>query len=249
MCGRATVVNPDGIVEKVYGYSSRFVPTDWKPRYNLNPREGIPVVYYDPLLQQKTLRVMHWNLIPSTLGSRQEVDAFDAHYSSFNARIESVATAPTFREPWRRQRCLVVVDGMIEWVGGKGHKVPHLLRRRDSAPFALAGLWSCWRGTNEGDEQWSCAVIVCGASRWYSRFHDRMALVISPEIFDEWLDPVRKDGQLDLLRRAPSPMSKELEYFPISRLVNNPRYDAPDCLIPASIGDPASVSSRTPPIA
>ncbi len=233
MCGRATVVNPDGIEEKVYGFTRRFVPSDWGPRYNLNPRETIPVVYYDPVLREKVLRVMHWNLIPSRLESRQQVDAFDAQYSCFNARIESVATASTFREPWRNQRCLIVVDGMIEWVGEKGRKVPHLIRRRSMAPFALAGLWSYWKGADEGDELWSCTVIVSGASRWYSRFHDRMALVASPEIFDEWLDPGRKHGQLELLKRSPYPMSRELDYFPISRRVNNPRYDAADCLEPA----------------
>lgn len=229
MCGRATVVNPDRIEEKVYGFTRKFVPTDWKPRYNLNPRQEIPVIYYDPVLRGKVLRPMHWNLIPSRLENREKVDAFDSQYSCFNARIESVATAPTFRDSWRSQRCLVVVDGMIEWVGEKGHKVPHLIRRRESAPFAMAGVWSRWRGAGD-DEVWSCAVIVCDASRWYSRFHDRMAILASPEIFDEWLDPARNGGQLDLLRRHPYPMSQEFDYFPISRLVNNPRYDAPDCL-------------------
>jgi putative SOS response-associated peptidase YedK len=229
MCGRATVVNPDGIEEKVYGFTRRFVPTDWKPRYNLNPREPIPVVYFDPVLREKVLRVMHWNLIPSKLESREKVDDFDAHYSCFNARIESVASTPTFRDSWRNQRCLVAVDGMIEWVGEKNHKVPHLIRRRESASFAMAGVWSRWTGA-DGDEVWSCAVIVCGATKWYSRFHDRMAIIVSPEIHEEWLDPGHTSGQLDLFRKHPYRMSAEMEYFPISRLVNNPRYDAPDCL-------------------
>src|SRR5215210_6103505 len=98
MCGRATVVNPDGIVEKVYGYTSRFVPSDWRPRYNVNPHQPIPVVYYDPFLKQRALRLMHWNLIPSRLATRADVDSFDSTYSTFNARIESVATAPTFSD-------------------------------------------------------------------------------------------------------------------------------------------------------
>ena len=71
MCGRATVINPDGITEKLYGYTKKFVPSDWKPRYNLNPREEIPAVYYDPFLRQRVLRTMHWNLIPSKLASRE----------------------------------------------------------------------------------------------------------------------------------------------------------------------------------
>jgi hypothetical protein len=51
MCGRATVINPDGITEKLYGYTKKFVPSDWKPRYNLNPHEDIPAVYFDPFLK------------------------------------------------------------------------------------------------------------------------------------------------------------------------------------------------------
>ena len=230
MCGRATVVNPDGIVEKVYGYTSKFVPTDWKPRYNLNPRQEIPVVYFDPLLKQKVLRTMHWNLIPSRLGSKEEVDFFDARYSCFNARVESIATAPTFRDSWRSRRCLVVVDGMIEWVGEKRYRVPHLIRHRTEAPFALAGLWNRWKGKGDGEEIWSCTVLVSDASEWYSRFHNRMAVLASPEIFDDWLDPSLKSGQLDLLKRAPYQVPEEMNYFPISQLVNNPRNDSPECL-------------------
>jgi putative SOS response-associated peptidase YedK len=159
MCGRATVVNPDGIVEKVYGFTTKFVPKDWKPRYNLNPHEDIPAVYYDPFLRERVLRTMHWNLIPSKLESREKVVAFDSQYSTFNARIETAASAPTFQQSWRTQRCLVVVDGIIEWVGAKGRKTPHLIRHKDRIPFAMAGLWSRWQDT-AGEELWSCTVIV-----------------------------------------------------------------------------------------
>ncbi|HEY4672490.1 MAG TPA: SOS response-associated peptidase family protein, partial [Gemmatimonadaceae bacterium] len=117
MCGRATVVNPDGITEKLYGFTTKLVPSDWKPRYNLNPREEIPAVYYDPFLEQRVLRTMHWNFIPAKLAGKGKVADFDSHYSAFNARIETVASAPTFQDAWRSQRCLVVVDGIIEWVG------------------------------------------------------------------------------------------------------------------------------------
>jgi putative SOS response-associated peptidase YedK len=229
MCGRATVINPEGITEKVYGFTRKFVPSDWKPRYNLNPRDEIPAVYYDPFLRQRVLRTMHWNLIPSHLESRERVDEFDSHYSTFNARIESVASAPTFRDSWRSQRCLVVVDGIIEWIGNRGRKVPHLIRQKEHTPFAMAGLWSRWSG-GMGDDIWSCAVIVSDADHWYSRFHDRMAVLVAPGSYDGWLDPSRKSGQLDLLKSAPSQREETMEYFPISTKVNNPKYDAEDCL-------------------
>jgi putative SOS response-associated peptidase YedK len=114
MCGRATVVNPDGITEKLYGYTRKLTLNDWKPRYNLNPREEIPAVYYDPFLRQRVLRAMHWNFIPSKLADRERVDEFDSHYSAFNALIESVASTPTFQQAWRSQRCLVVIDGITD---------------------------------------------------------------------------------------------------------------------------------------
>lgn len=239
MCGRATVVNPDGITEKLYGFTRKFVPSDWKPRYNLNPHEDIPSVYFDPFLKERVLRTMHWNLIPSKLESRDKVVEFDSQYSTFNARIESVATAPTFRQPWRSQRCLVVVDGIIEWVGEKKRKIPHLIRHRDRIPFAMAGLWSRWRDGAEGEELWSCTIIVKDADDWYKRFHDRMAVVLPPDSYDEWLDPTRKRGQLELLAKSAYHTDGELEFYPVSMLVNNPRNDSAECLEHTNYPEPA----------
>jgi putative SOS response-associated peptidase YedK len=230
MCGRATVVNPDGITEKQYGFTKKFVPTDWKPRYNLNPHEDIPAVYYDPFLRERVLRTMHWNLVPSKLESRDKVVAFDSQYSTFNARVETIASAPTFQEPWRSQRCLVVVDGIIEWVGEKGRKIPHLIRHKGRIPFARAGLWSRWQDGASGEELWSCTVIVKDADDWYSRFHDRMAVLLGPESYEQWLDPQRKHGQLELLNKSAYHETGELEFFPISKLVNNARNDSAEVL-------------------
>ncbi len=233
MCGRATVVNPDGITEKVYGFTRKFVPSDWKPRYNVSPHQEIPVVYYDPFLKQRALRLMHWNFVPSKLAGRDKVKEFDSHYSTFNARIETAASAPTFAHAWQSQRCLVVIDGMIEWVGGKRNRIPHLIRRHDGDSFALAGLWSRW-GRSADDELWSCTVLVRDADAWYSRFHDRMAALISSTAYADWIDPSRGDGQLALLEKEPFNDADEFEFYPISRKVNSPRYDAPDCVAPAT---------------
>jgi putative SOS response-associated peptidase YedK len=236
MCGRATIVNPDGITEKVYGFTRKFTPSDWKPRYNVCPHQEIPVVYYDPFLKQRVLRLMHWNLIPSKLASRAKVSEFDSHYSTFNARIETAGSSPTFSEPWRSQRCLVVVDGMIEWVGDKRNRIPHLIRRRDTGSFALAGLWSRWT-SGDNDELWSCTVLVRDASKWYARFHDRMAALVSRQCYEDWTDPSRTRGQLDMLSHDPDTPEIDFDSFPISRRVNTPGYDSSDCIEPASPED------------
>jgi putative SOS response-associated peptidase YedK len=247
MCGRATVVNPDGITETLYGFTKKLVPSDWKPRYNLNPREEIPAVYYDPFLHQRVLRTMHWNLIPSKLASREKVAEFDSHYSAFNARIETVASAPTFEQAWRSQRCLIVVDGIIEWIGEKRRKTPHLIRHREQRPFAMAGLWSRWRDRKSGDELWSCTVIVKDADDWYRGFHDRMAILLGTDSYDAWLDPNSKCDRIGLLESSTYHDNGELESFPISRLVNNPGYDAPDCLAPAPLVEEPPMARRRKP--
>jgi putative SOS response-associated peptidase YedK len=231
MCGRATVTDPEGIEEKFYGFSKRFIPAGWKPRYNLNPREDIPVVHVDAS-GDRALRAMHWNFVPGNLSSRDQVVAFDSQYSTFNARVERAATSPTFRSAWRKQRCLVVVDGIFEWVGAKGAKTPHLIRRKDRRPFAMAGLWSRWQDAASGEELWSCTVIVKDADDWYRRFHDRMAVLLDPESHEQWLDPQRKSGQRELISNSAYHKNGELEFFPISKLVNNARNDSPELLSP-----------------
>jgi Uncharacterized conserved protein len=238
MCGRATVVDPNGIESHNYGFSRRFIPSDWKPRYNLNPREEIPAVHVDPDSGERVLRGMHWNFIPGHIGSAEKRAAFDAQYSTFNAKIERVDSAPSFRQAWRKQRCLVVVDGIIEWVGPKGKKIPHLIRSRGGKSFAMAGLWSGWQDEPGSNTQWSCAVVIGPSDDWYSRFHHRMALLLKPALYDAWLDPTLDSPEsiLRLLAESPFPSADELEAIPISRRVNNPSYDAPDCLEPAAEG-------------
>ena len=146
----------------------------------------------------------------------------------------------------------MVIDGIIEWVGEKRHKIPHLIRHRDHIPFAMAGLWNRWHDRRTNDEVWSCTVIVKDADDWYTRFHDRMAVLLAPESYDGWLDPERRRGQIDMLRSSAYHRDGELEYYPVSRLVNNPGYDGADCLEPASAEElnapPARVKAPSPQI-
>jgi putative SOS response-associated peptidase YedK len=94
----------------------------------------------------------------------------------------------------------------------------------------MAGLWSRWQDGASGEELWSCTVIVKDADDWYSRFHDRMAVLLAPESYERWLDPQRKQGQLELLNKSAYHDTGELEFFPISKLVNNARNDSAEVL-------------------
>lgn len=237
MCGRATVVRKGEITFERFGFTEKTNSYDlFQPRYNLCPRQDIPVVHVDPGSGKTTLRPMHWNLVPARLGSAEEVARFDREYSTFNARIERAADAPAFRIPWRRQRALVIVDGIIEWVGEKGRKIPWRIRLPDGSPFALAGLWEHWRARDDDPGEgprdlWSTTVVVGPADPWFAKYHHRMARILPREIYERWLDPDLTDSRqvAALLERNPYPM-ETLVAERISTAVNNPRYDLPDAL-------------------
>jgi putative SOS response-associated peptidase YedK len=235
MCGRATITETGEILPDRFSFTERTNTYDlFQPRFNLCPRQDIPVVHLDPDSGRLTLRPMHWNLIPGHLRGAAEVERFDREYSTFNARIERASTAATFRRPWQRQRGLVVVDGMIEWTGAKGAKIPRRIRLPDGKPFAMAGLWDRWQGS-DGPEIWSCSVIVGPADGWYSQFHHRMARVLDPSQYEQWLDPDLTDSDAvhALLEATPFPM-ETLVAERISPRINNPGYDAPDVLVPVA---------------
>lgn len=234
MCGRATITETGELLPDRFSFTERTNTYDlFQPRFNLCPRQDIPVVHLDPDSGRLTLRPMHWNLIPGHLRSAAEVERFDREYSTFNARIERASSAATFRRPWQRQRGLVIVDGMIEWTGPKGAKIPRRIRSADGKPFAMAGLWDRWHG--DGPEIWSCTVIVGPADGWYSQFHHRMARLLAPSQYEQWLDPDITDADAvhALLETNPFP-TEMLVAERISPRINNPGYDAPDALVPVA---------------
>ena len=234
MCGRATITVTGEILPDRFSFTERANSYElFQPRFNLCPRQEIPVVHIDPDNGKSTLRPMHWNFVPAHLRSAEEVERFDREYSTFNARIERVSTAATFRRAWRRQRCLVIVDGIIEWTGVKGAKVPHRIHRPDGLPFAMAGLWDRWTSTADGAELLSCTVLIGPADDWFEQFHHRMALLLDPAIYEQWLDPdlIESGAVQSLLATHPFPMETMVAER-ISPKVNNPRYDGADALVP-----------------
>jgi putative SOS response-associated peptidase YedK len=236
MCGRATITETGEILPDRFSFTERTNSYDiFQPRFNLSPRQDIPVVHVDPESGKLTLRPMHWNLVPGHLRTADEVARFDRDYSTFNARLERASSAPTFRRAWQRQRCLVVVDGIIEWTGAKGARTPYRIRRPDALPFAMAGLWDRWCSADGGEELWSCTVIVGAADEWFGTFHHRMARLLTPGRYADWLDPDLTDADAvqKLLETSPYPMS-ELVADRISPRINNPGYDAPDVLVPVA---------------
>jgi putative SOS response-associated peptidase YedK len=140
-----------------------------------------------------------------------------------NAKAETVASLPSFRDAYARRRCLLPIDNFFEWRAIKGAKVkqPYAIGMKSGDPFALAGIWENWRAP--GTEEWmrTFAVITCPANELMATIHDRMPVIIPPIAYDRWLTNMEPDPR-DLLVPFPS---EPMIMWPISTRVNKPEND------------------------
>lgn len=217
MCGRFALKNPKALRE---AFNLADTP-ELKPRYNIAPTQDIAIIRFSPA--GRRLSMAFWGLIPSW------AKAGDKHYSTINARAETVDTKPAFRHPFKYHRCLIPADGFYEWHEAGGIKRPHHIGRQDGAPFAMAGLWDIWNGP-EG-EVLSCSIIVTEANQFMKPLHERMPVILDAKDYDAWLDPENHDiaGLKKLLVPAPEGLLTEWE---VGRELNNPRHEGAGCALP-----------------
>ena len=172
--------------------------------------------------------VMRWGLIPFWTKDETKLPQM------INARVESVATRPAYRDAFRRRRCLILADGFYEWQRGLGagkRKIPHWISREDGGPFAMAGIWSVWRRPDL-ERTWvrSCAILTAAANAAVAELHDRMPIILSPEAESAWLDPAL-DGDASELTKLLVPVAPEqLQSRPVSTRVNSAANDDPSLI-------------------
>lgn len=221
MCGRFTLTDPDQDLAVQFNLPQ--IP-DMPPRYNIAPTQPVAAVRLAHNSDVRELAMLHWGLIPSwakdpKMGSRM-----------INARSETVAEKPSFRAAFRRRRCLIAADGFYEWQKVNGAKQPFFIRLREGQPFAFAGLWEYWKGSDDLVIQ-SCTLLTTQPNELMRPLHNRMPVILSPKDYDLWLDPkVQQAEQLQPLLRAHP--AEEMEAFPVSRFVNRPANDDPACIEP-----------------
>ena len=199
-------------------------------RYNLPPGNTVPAARAAAGQESREVALLHWGLVPSWAKRREDFGPKLA-----NARAESLAEKPSFRDAFRLRRCVLPASGFYEWEA-RGHaRLPWLFRRRDEQPLLLAGLWEIWR-TPDGRALETCAIITTEPNELMRPIHDRMPAVLSPEQCDAWLDPAeRAPAELALLLR-PCPAA-ELEARRVSSRVSNLAHDDELCLRPVPSSD------------
>jgi len=180
MCGRFT---QHYTWEEVHAFLSVFgPPRNLRPRYNIAPTTTIDVVR--PGTEGRELVPMRWGLVPGWW--KKPLKELPA---TFNARAESVATKPMFRNAFMERRCIIPTSGFYEWTGEKAKRQPHLFTAANGSPIlGFAGLWDRWRDPVSTEEVLSATIIVCGASAWMEEYHDRMPVILAPDDFDAWLN-------------------------------------------------------------
>lgn len=194
-------------------------------RYNIPPGGAIPAIRGEGTGRE--LAALRWGLVPSW--ARSPGDA------PVNARAESLADKPSFREAFRRRRCLIPASGFYEWEARGRARRPWLFRRRDGAPFGLAGLWETWRGPDGGVLE-SCAVVTTAPNALMEPIHHRMPVALAAEQWEAWLDPhAAEPAALEpLLRPWPAELMTAVA---VSDRVNHVRHDDAACLEPATAGE------------
>jgi len=221
MCGRFTQQRPTAELARLF--DAELLVDEPGGRYNVAPMQKVAVVVQKQ--EHRALTAYRWGLVPSwakdpKIGSRM-----------INARAETVATSPAFRDSFRRRRCIVPADAFYEWQRMAGTRQPYAIRRRDGQPLAFAGLWSSWRVAELPEPLRTFTIITTTPNELMAELHDRMPVILPRDAWSLWLDPQPGDvGELHGLL-VPSPAG-ELEAFAVASLVNSIRNQGPELIAP-----------------
>ncbi|MGZ8908051.1 MAG: SOS response-associated peptidase [Methylobacter sp.] len=219
MCGRFALYSDPFTLARRFEAEE---PSDMRPRYNVAPSQNIPIVREEG--EKRRFALARWGLIPHWAKD------IKIGYSMINARAETVAEKPAFRNAFKHRRCLIPADGYYEWqaIAGTKTKQPWFIVLRDREPMAFAGLWERWRSP-EGEELESCSIIVTDANGIMRPIHERMPVILAADDWDAWLRSDGKDAVVlqSLLKPYPA---EDMVVWPVSTKVNSPRNDSAECL-------------------
>jgi putative SOS response-associated peptidase YedK len=230
MCARYTLRTPPWQLARALG--SRTLERTLPSRYNIAPTQLVPAVLNDP---ERHVREVRWGLIPPHAPHPSALKL-----TTFNARIETVAGARTYRDAFRARRCALLADGFFEWRKDEdGGKTPLWIHRTDDAPFAFAGIWELWFARDGGETITSASMITEPATGFMEAIHTRMPVVLDLEGANRWLEHGEREPA-ELLAALPPVLPGEWTARPVGPRVGNPRFDDPSLI--AAVPDAVAVS-------
>ncbi len=227
MCGRFSLtLSP----KDIWDYFLLREEFNLAQRYNIAPSQEVAAVRLEE--GHRRLTYLHWGLIPSWADDRK------IGYRTINARSETAHKIPSFRAAFRSRRCLIPASGFYEWEKKQGTKQPYFIYRKDGNPMALAGLWEHWEDKEGKEVIESCTILTTEATDPVARLHDRMPVILEPDVFGFWLDP--KEQSVGRLRELLKPAAPEvLSMHAVSKYVNKAGNEGKKCIEPAQEEKPA----------
>ncbi len=188
MCGRYSVDLRWDDVAKLYDLSKQGPLAQWnfQPSYNVCPTDSVPVIV--PSFDGRQLVLMRWGLVPGWWSKPRK----ELRLANFNARAETVAEKPFFRDAFKRSRCLISASGYYEWHYAnpddkKEKPQPYYFSRRDGQLITFAGLYDTWHDRADNKNIQSCAMVITEPNKLVAEVHDRMPVILERDQFDTWM--------------------------------------------------------------
>lgn len=201
----------------------------FRPCFNAAPTQHMPIIVEDAETQQPEIYPARWGLIPFWWNKDNKPD------NSFNARLEYCPHGPMWRSAWRHKRCLVPATLWYEWQQFEGRKVPWAFLPKDGTEIMMAGLWDSWLDRSTGEEIISFAIITQPAANSLAEIHNRMPLLLAPQIWRTWISRSICDNrqiQTELARNSIT----DIRAYRVKSSVNNARNNGPECIEPDNSG-------------
>ena len=192
--------------------------------YNVAPTTHQPIIRQSRESGDRELILARWGLVPFFTKDLKEIKGL----ATINARAETIATSPTWREPMKKRRCLIPVNAFYEWPKeGRPPKQPYAFELSHGSLFAFAGIWDAWKDA-QGHWLQSYAIVTTDANELMAKIHPRMPVILQAQDYDRWLDREETEQlPLDLLRPYESEAMIMREANP---KVNNIRHNGPELL-------------------
>lgn len=221
MCGRFTDNAKPEQIKKEFKVG-KVNPKLFSPRYNIAPTQMIPAVLENE--GKRIVENLKWGLIPHW----SKDDSFASKL--INARAETLANKPSFRDAFKTHRCIIPATGFYEWdKKSSGARQPYYFYLKDKNVFGFAGLWSEWTDKESGDVIETCTIITTEANKVLEPIHERMPVILKSDKYDEWLD--EKENDTDKLQKLLKPYpASEIASYKVSRSVNSPSEDSPELI-------------------
>lgn len=222
MCGRFAQGDIDAIYSKYRIKVTDDLRKVIKPRYNIAPTNKVPVVVEKE--KKFTLEIMKWGLVPFWAKDEK------IGYKMINARSETVAEKPSYRKPFKSQRCIVPATGFYEWQNAKDKKIPYYFKPKGEKLFAIAGLFDIWKDP-DGKDLKTFTILTTEPNKMAGSIHDRMPLILEENEEKDWLDPANSDTDFLQALFDPYPADR-IEFYKVSQIVNSPKNDSKEIIKP-----------------